>query len=257
MKVVILAGGFGTRISEETHLIPKPLIEIGDKPIIWHIMKIYSSYGFNDFIICLGYKGREIKNYFANYYLLQNDFTIDFSNDFKVTKHENNVEPWKITLIDTGLNTMTGGRVKRIKEFIGKNTFMLTYGDGLSNVNINDLIHYHNQHGKLATVTAAQPQGRFGALNITNNNEVVSFREKPKGDGAWVNGGYFVLEPEIFDLIDDDQTVLEQKPLEDLAKKNQLMAFKHNDFWYPMDTLRDKNYLNGLWDSGQAPWKVW
>jgi glucose-1-phosphate cytidylyltransferase len=257
MKVVILAGGFGTRISEETHLIPKPLIEIGDKPIIWHIMKLYSYYGYNDFIICLGYRGRDIKDYFVNYYLTQNDLTIDFNDDFKVTKHPSIIEPWKVTLIDTGLETMTGGRVKRIKDLVGDNKFMLTYGDGLSNVNINDLLTYHKQHGKLATVTATQPQGRFGALNIDNNNQVTSFKEKPKGDGAWINGGFFVFEPDIFELIENDQTILEQEPLEQLTKKDQLMAFTHNSFWYPMDTLRDKKHLNDIWNSGNAPWKVW
>lgn len=257
MKVVILAGGYGTRISEESRFLPKPLIEVGNKPIIWHIMKIYSYYGFNDFIICLGYKGRDIKKYFADYYLEQSDITFDLSNENKMLIHSSFVEPWKVTLVNTGVDTMTGGRIKRIESYVGNNPFMLTYGDGLSDINIKELVSFHKQHGKLATVTATQPQGRFGALNLIKNNQVAAFQEKPKGDGAWINGGFFVFQPEIFKLIDDDQIILEREPLEKLANNNQLMAYKHNGFWFPMDTLRDKNYLSGLWEKGNAPWKIW
>ncbi|GAV22602.1 glucose-1-phosphate cytidylyltransferase [Carboxydothermus pertinax] len=256
MKVVILAGGFGTRISEESHLKPKPMIEIGGMPILWHIMKIYSYYGFNDFIICLGYKGYYIKEYFAHYYLHGSNVTFDFRYSNQMIIHDHKVEPWKVTLVDTGIDTMTGGRIKRIQPYIGNETFMLTYGDGVADVDINKLIQFHRKHKKIATVTAAQPSGRFGALNI-ENDEVISFIEKPQGDGGWVNAGFFVLEPEVFNYIEGDQTIWEKEPLETLAKNGQLMAYKHYGFWQPMDTMRDKNLLEELWKSGKAPWKLW
>jgi glucose-1-phosphate cytidylyltransferase len=255
MKVVILAGGFGTRLSEETDIKPKPMVEIGGKPILWHIMKIYSAYGFNNFIICLGYKGYVIKEYFANYFLHMSDVTIDLkSNQMEI--HNVKTEPWRVTLIDTGLNTMTGGRIKRIQPYIGNETFMLTYGDGVGNINIRELLEFHKKHGKYATLTAVQPSGRFGALDL-NGNEIKAFKEKPKGDGAWINGGFFVLEPQIFDYIEGDETIWERDPLENLAKDGQLMAYKHTGFWKPMDTLRDKRELEALWQSGNPPWKVW
>ncbi|TKI56518.1 glucose-1-phosphate cytidylyltransferase [Brevibacillus antibioticus] len=254
MKVVILAGGYGTRIGEETHLRPKPLIEIGDWPIICHIMSIYSKYGFHDFIICLGYKGYMIKEYFAHYFLHHSDVTFDFRKDNQVTFHNHNTAPWRVTLIDTGKDTGTGGRVKRIKKYVGEDTFMLTYGDGLSDINIEQLVKFHRTHKKLATITTTQPPGRFGALDIANGNTVTGFQEKPKGDGGWINAGFFVMEPGVFDYIAGDETVLEKEPLESLAKANQLMAFKHTGFWQPMDTLRDKNYLEELWKSGKAAW---
>lgn len=257
MKVVILAGGYGTRISEESHTKPKPMIEIGGKPILWHIMKIYTAYGFNDFIICLGYKGYCIKEYFANYFLHESDVTFDFQNNNKRIIHTNTAESWKVTLINTGLDTMTGGRVKRIQPYIGNEPFMLTYGDGVSNVNISDLVAYHKKHGKLATVTSTQPKGRFGALNVSYTDEVEEFHEKPQEDGSWINAGFFVMQPEVFDYIDGDRTVLEGEPLEKLAGERQIMAYKHKGFWQPMDTLRDKMLLEKLWDSGKAPWKVW
>jgi glucose-1-phosphate cytidylyltransferase len=257
MKVVILAGGFGTRISEESHLKPKPMIEIGERPILWHIMKIYSSHGFNDFIICLGYKGYCIKEYFAHYFLHEADVTFDFRNKNERMVHHNLAEPWTVTLVNTGVETMTGGRVKRVKEYIGNETFMLTYGDGVADINIKALVDFHKSHGKLATVSSIQPLGRFGALDIDNSNLVRGFKEKPKGDGAWINGGFFVMEPSVLDYIDNDATVLEKEPLEKLAHDGQLLAFKHSGFWQPMDTLRDKNHLDGLWKSGTAPWKVW
>ncbi len=256
MKVVILAGGTGTRLSEETDLKPKPMIEIGGKPILWHIMKIYSHYGFNDFVVCLGYKGYIIKEYFANYFLHQSDVTIDMKNN-KMEIHDCKAEPWKVTLVDTGLNTMTGGRIKRIREFIGKKTFMLTYGDGVSNVDIKKLLQFHKKQGKLATVTSVQPSGRFGAISLDNRDIVLSFQEKPKGDGAWINGGFFVLEPKIFDYIKGDETLWEREPLENLSRDRQLVAFKHRGFWQPMDTLRDKIHLENLWQSGKANWKIW
>lgn len=256
MKVVILSGGFGTRLSEETVLKPKPMVEIGGKPILWHIMKLYSSFGFNDFIICLGYKGYVIKEYFSNYFLHMSDVTIDLcSNNTEI--HNNYCEPWKITLVDTGLDTMTGGRLKRIMPYVDDKPFMLTYGDGVSDVNILELLNYHNFHEKLVTVTAAQPGGKFGALNLDENNRVISFLEKPKEEGGWVNAGFFVMQPEIFNYIEGDNSILERKPLENLAKTGQLMAYKHSGFWQPMDTLRDKNFLEDLWQSGKAPWKVW
>jgi glucose-1-phosphate cytidylyltransferase len=255
LKVVILAGGFGTRLSEETDIKPKPMVEIGGKPILWHIMKIYSSYGFNDFIICLGYKGYIIKEFFANYFLHTSDVTIDLK-DNKIEVHSVKAEPWKVTLVDTGLNTMTGGRIKRIKPFVENQTFMLTYGDGVGNIDIKKLLEFHKSHGKYATLTAVQPSGRFGALHL-EGDKVKEFEEKPKGDGAWVNGGFFVLEPQIFDYIEGDETIWEKEPLENLAKDGQLMAYKHTGFWKPMDTLRDKRELELLWQSGNPPWKIW
>jgi len=257
MKVVILAGGFGSRLSEETDLKPKPMVEIGGKPILWHIMKIYSHYGFNDFVICLGYKGYYIKEYFAHYYLHQCDVTFDFRNNNERIIHKHAAEPWKVTLVDTGHNTLTGGRVKRISEYIGDETFMMTYGDGVGNVDLKELLNFHKSHKKYSTVTSVQPSGRFGAININDNNEVTSFQEKPKGDGAWINGGFFVLEPEIFNYIEGDSSIWERDPMENLAKDNQMVAFKHQKFWKPMDTLRDKIELERLWDTGEAPWKIW
>lgn len=257
MKVVILAGGFGSRLSEETDLKPKPMVEIGGKPILWHIMKIYSHYGFNDFVICLGYKGYYIKEYFAHYYLHQCDVTFDFRNNNERIIHKHTAEPWKVTLVDTGHNTLTGGRVKRISEYIGDETFMMTYGDGVGNVDLQELLSFHKSHKKYSTVTSVQPSGRFGAININDNNEVTSFQEKPKGDGAWINGGFFVLEPEIFDYIEGDSSIWERDPMENLAKDNQMAAFKHQKFWKPMDTLRDKIELERLWNTGEAPWKIW
>ena len=255
MKAVILAGGFGTRISEETQLKPKPLIEIGGMPLLWHIMKIYSSHGINDFIICCGYRGYLIKEYFVNYSLHMSDVTLDIQkNEIKV--HKKLAEPWKITLIDTGLNTMTGGRLKRIKEYLSDESFCFTYGDGLSDVNITELIKFHKKNKTLATVTAVQPPGRFGILNM-KDTKIVDFKEKPAGDHNWINGGYFVLEPSVIDYIDDDTTVWEQEPLEKLAKEGQISAYQHTNFWQPLDTLREKNILEELWDSGNAPWKSW
>jgi glucose-1-phosphate cytidylyltransferase len=256
MKVVILAGGFGTRLSEETELKPKPMIEIGGKPILWHIMKIYSHYGFNEFIICLGYKGYIIKEYFANYYRHHSDLTIDFSSN-AMQVHNSQAEPWKVTLIDTGQDTFTGGRVKRIQQYTEGKPFMLTYGDGVGEVNIRDLVRYHQENKKLLTVTAVQPSGRFGALNINEINEVNSFTEKPKGDGTWINGGFFVCQPDVFRYIEGDSTIFEREPMENLAKDGQMIAFKHHGFWKPMDTLRDKNELNDLWMKGEAKWKNW
>jgi len=257
MKVLLLAGGLGTRLSEETDIRPKPMVEIGGKPILWHIMKLYSKYGFNEFVILLGYRGYYIKEYFANYFLHQSDVTIDMqSGSMKVLN--NSSEPWKVTLLDTGIDSMTGGRVKRAEEFVGDETFMLTYGDGVSDVNIKELVDFHHSHGKAVTMTSAQPDGRFGALDIDENNQVVSFQEKPKGDGSWINAGFFVCEPKVFDYIKDgDNTVFEQAPLMDLAKEGEIFTFKHNGFWKPMDTLRDKQQLQKLWESKKAPWKVW
>jgi len=253
MKVVILAGGLGTRLSEETDLKPKPMVEIGGRPIIWHIMKSYSQFGFNDFIICLGYKGYVVKEYFANYFLHQSDVTIDLQNN-SVETHGCSAEPWKVTLVDTGKDTMTGGRIKRIKNYVGNETFMLTYGDGVSNVNIKKLVEFHKAGGKAATVTAVQPEGKFGALDMDDHGNVHSFSEKPRGDGAWINGGFFVLEPKVFNYIKDDSTIWEREPLERLAKENDLVAFKHEGFWRPMDTLRDKRELDAMWNSGKAEW---
>jgi len=255
MKVVILAGGRGTRISEETEVLPKPMIQIGGKPILWHVMKAYSHFGFNDFVICLGYKGYVIKEYFANYFLHSSDLTLDLStNNIKV--HGSKAEPWKVTLIDTGLETMTGGRIKRVEEYVERKPFLLTYGDGIGNVDICKLIEFHQSKGRLATVTAVQLEGRFGALNIEDGDKVSSFVEKPRGDGAWINGGFFVLEPGIFKYIKDDSVIWEKEPLEKLAKDGQLNAFKHNGFWKCMDTLRDKIELDQLWNAGNAPLKL-
>ena len=256
MKVVILAGGLGTRLSEETDLKPKPMVEIGGKPIVWHIMKIYSHYGFNDFVICLGYKGYMIKEYFANYFLHQSDVTIDLKEN-KMEVHDCKVEAWKITLIDTGFSTMTGGRIKRVRRYLGDETFMLTYGDGVANIKIDALLEFHRRHGKLATITSVQPSGRFGALELDGNDNVISFLEKPRGDGASINGGFFVLEPKVVEYIHDDETLWEKEPLENLAKDSQLVAYRHDGFWKPMDTLRERNELEGLWISGRAKWKVW
>jgi glucose-1-phosphate cytidylyltransferase len=256
MKVVILAGGLGTRLSEETIIKPKPMVEIGGKPILWHIMKIYSHYGFNEFIICLGYKGYIIKEFFANYFLHQSDITFDIANN-KMEIHNNNSEPWKVTLVDTGDSTMTGGRLLRVKDYIGNNTFMMTYGDGVGNIKIDELIKSHKRSKQIATLTSAQPSGRFGALKIDNDDLVSSFHEKPKGDGTWVNAGFFVLEPKIFNSLKNDSTVFEKEPLQNLANEKQLKAFKHEGFWMPMDKLSDKHDLENLWSSGNAPWKIW
>lgn len=257
MKVVILAGGFGTRISEESHLKPKPMIEIGDQPILWHIMKGYSYYGFNEFIICAGYKQQIIKEYFSEYYLHRSDITFDFSRDNTKLIHNNVAEPWKVTIVDTGLNTLTGGRVKRVKDYIGDETFMLTYGDGVSDVNISELLDFHKKGGKLATMTAIQPGGRFGTLDIDDSSIIRHFAEKRKEDGGWINGGYMVLEPEILDYIEGDQTIFERDPLERLSEEGQLQAYKYDGFWQCMDTMRDKLYLEELLEQGKAPWKVW
>jgi glucose-1-phosphate cytidylyltransferase len=254
MKAVILAGGLGTRISEESHLKPKPMITIGGKPIIWHIMKLYSYHGVNEFVICLGYKGYVIKEYFANYFLHMSDVTFDMANN-KMEVHHQHAEPWKVTLVDTGEESMTGGRLKAVQEYVGDETFCFTYGDGVSDIDIGELIDFHKQHGKSATVTAIQPPGRYGALNI-DESTVKNFQEKPAGDGAWINGGFFVLEPSVFDLIDAPETSWEAEPLINLAAQKELMAFHHSGFWQAMDTLRDKNYLEKLCRTG-APWKVW
>ena len=255
MKVVILAGGLGTRISEETEIKPKPMVEIGGMPILWHIMKIYSSQGFNEFIICLGYKGFLIKEYFANYFLHLSDVTIELSTG-KIKVHDCKSEEIKLTLIDTGISTQTGGRIKRVKEYIGDEPFMLTYGDGLADINVKDLVAFHKKSKKLATVTAVLPPGRFGSL-VLNRGDVIKFEEKPSGDGGWINGGFFVLEPEILNYIEDDNTYWEREPMANLASDGQLSAYKHEGFWKPMDTLRDKTELENLWNSGKAPWKIW
>lgn len=257
MKVVILAGGLGTRLSEETVLKPKPMVEIGGMPILWHIMKIYSAHGFNDFVVCLGYKGYVVKEYFANYFLHKSDVTIDLKNN-SVEVHESEAEPWKITLVDTGDNSMTGGRIKRIQKYVNDETFMLTYGDGVGDINIKDLVEYHKGHGKLCTVTSVQPSGRFGALDLSSENEVRSFLEKPKGDGSWINGGYMVCEPGVFDFITEgDSTVWEQEPMQNIALAGEMNAFKHHGFWRPMDTLKDKHDLNEMWEKRNSPWKTW
>lgn len=256
MKAVILAGGLGTRLSEETTLRPKPMIEIGGKPILWHIMKCYSSYGINDFIICCGYKGYVIKEYFANYFLHTSDVTFDMQKN-QMQVHAHHTEPWKVTLVDTGESTMTGGRLRRVRPYLAnEEQFCFTYGDGVSDVNINELIAFHRSHGKLATITATRPPGRFGALNF-DGNTLLSFKEKPDGDGGWINGGFFVLSPKVIDYIEDDSTSWEKAPLETLAKEKQLNAYFHSGFWQPMDTLRDKTYLEELWQSGNVPWKRW
>lgn len=257
MKVILLAGGFGTRISEESHLKPKPMIEIGDKPILWHIMKEYSFHGFNDFVICCGYKAYVIKEYFADYYLHNSDITFDFRNGNGMEVHMNTAEPWRVTLVDTGLNTMTGGRVKRVQPYIGNGTFMLTYGDGVSDVDIKALLDFHRSHGKLATITTVNVGQRFGVLEIEKDGTISSFREKSDDDGSVINAGYMVLEPEVFDYIEGDGTIFERTPLERLACEGQLMAYKHEGFWQCMDTQRDKQKLEEFWTSGKAPWKVW
>ena len=257
MKAVILAGGMGTRISEETAFKPKPMVEIGGKPLLWHILKIYSAHNINEFIICCGYKGYLIKEYFANYFLHMSDVTFDISTN-KMEVHQRHAEPWRVTLVDTGEKTMTGGRLKRVSEYIsGDDAFCFTYGDGVANVDITALIKFHRGHGAKATLTSVFPPGRFGALDITLDQRVSTFREKPKGDGGQVNGGFFVLSPVILELLDGDSTVWEGDPLETLAKSGQLKAFRHEGFWQPMDTLRDKQHLEELWHSGKAPWKVW
>jgi len=256
MKTVILAGGFGTRFSEETEFRPKPMIEIGGRPILWHIMKHYSHYGFNDFVICLGYRGYMIKEYFSNYFLHMADVRINLTdNSLEVLRRK--AEPWKVTLVDTGLSTMTGGRLKRMREFLGNDPFLMTYGDGLADVDLESLVSFHRSSGKLATVTAVQPSGRFGALEISDRNEVFSFSEKPKGDGSWINGGFFALEPGVFDFIEGDDSIFERGPLESLANAGNLGAFRHRGFWKAMDTQRDKHELESLWASGRASWKSW
>lgn len=257
MKVVILAGGFGTRISEESYLVPKPMVEIGGKPLIWHIMKFYLSFGFNEFIVCCGYKQFVIKEFFANYFLHMSDITFDFTEGNQMIVHSNKSEPWKVTLVDTGVNTMTGGRIRRVKDFIGNETFMMTYGDGVSNVDIHRLVRFHISQKRIATLTAIQPGGRFGTLDIDANSRISSFREKSKEDGGWINGGFMVLNSGVFDYIDGDQTTFEREPLERLAREGQLSAYKHYGFWQCMDTLRDKELLERLWDSGKAPWNIW
>ncbi len=258
MKVVILAGGLGTRISEESHLKPKPMIEIGDRPILWHIMKIYSHYGFNDFVICLGYKGYIIKEFFDDYYLHMSDVTFDFTNGNGVTIHQNVAEPWKVTLVDTGLHAQTGARVKKIQKYIGDEPFFLTYGDGVSDININTLLEQHKAAGKIATVTAVQPGGRFGVLDIDDSNNISRFAEKAKEDGGWINAGFMVLQPEVFNyLSNDDECVFEHNPMVNMARDGQLSAYKHTGFWQCMDTQRDKGTLEDLWTRGIAPWKGW
>ena len=257
MKVVILAGGFGTRLSEETGVKPKPMVEIGDKPILWHIMKIYAAHGLHDFIICLGYKGSIIKEYFANYHLNGSDLTFDLKNN-EMKVHNTGVEPWMVHLVDTGDGTMTGGRLKRVRDYIGDETFCFTYGDGVSSVNVGELIAFHKSHGTLATITAVQPPGRFGAFDLEHGRDTVpAFIEKPEGDGAWINSGFFVLEPGVMEYIDGDHIAWEKEPLERLADDGQLTAYRHNGYWQPMDTLRDKHVLEELWQNGEAPWKVW
>jgi glucose-1-phosphate cytidylyltransferase len=256
MKVLILAGGLGSRLSEETILKPKPMIELGGKPVLWHIMKIYSFYGYNEFVILCGYKGYLIKEYFAHYFLHMADMTIDLTSNI-VTHHNNQAEPWKVTLIDTGLDTMTGGRIKRVQKYVGNEPFMLTYGDGVADINIPELVAFHKSHNKLVTMTSVLPEGRFGALNINNSNMVNSFQEKPRGDGSWINGGFFVCQPEVFNYITDDNTVFEKEPLENLAHEGQLFTYKHHGFWRPMDTQRDKNQLEDLIVNKKAPWVKW
>lgn len=256
MKAVILAGGAGTRISEETISRPKPMVEIGGRPILWHIMNIYSHYGVTDFVVCCGFKGYMIKEYFANYNAHLSDISVDLATG-NIKYFNCKAEPWKVELIDTGVSTMTGGRLKRIKEHVGEDTFMLTYGDGVADVNITKALEFHKHHSKVATVTAVQPSGRFGSLSIGSDDEVADFVEKPVGDGGWINGGFFIFNSKIFDYIEDDSTVLEKDPLETLAKEKQLAAYKHNGFWRPMDTMRDKEELERIWHSGHAPWKVW
>ena len=256
MKAVILAGGLGTRLSEETVLKPKPMVELGEHPVLWHIMKLYSHYGVNDFVICAGYKSYQIKEYFRNYWIHNCDVTFDMrSHDVEV--HQDANEPWRVTVVDTGAETPTGGRIQRIRDYVDGETFLLTYGDGVADVDIGATVEYHRAHGKLATVTAVQPVGRFGALDLTDEQAVLSFEEKPTGDGGWVNGGFFVLEPGVFDYLGDGDAMWEKAPLEGIASAGELAAYKHEGFWQPMDTLRDKQMLEALWDRGKAPWKVW
>ncbi len=255
MKAIILAGGLGTRISEETNIKPKPMVEIGNKPILWHIMKIYSAHGINEFVICLGYKGYLIKEYFANYYLHMSDVTFDMNNN-SMEVHQNTAEPWKVTLVDTGDNTMTGGRLWRVADYLDQEDFCFTYGDGVADVDIAKLVSFHRKQKTIATVTAVQPPGRFGTLNITGN-KIQEFNEKPKGDGSWINGGFFVLSPQVINYLKDDQTIWEKEPLQRLAREGQLSSYIHRGFWQPMDTLRDKVRLDELWNSGNAPWKIW
>jgi glucose-1-phosphate cytidylyltransferase len=255
MKAVILAGGLGTRISEESNTRPKPMIEIGGKPILWHILKIYSAHGVTDFVICCGYKGYMIKEYFANYFLHMSDVTFDMKHN-RMDVHSNNAEPWRVTLVDTGEDTMTGGRLRRVREHLGEDDFCFTYGDGVGDIDIRASIDFHKREGRLATLTATQPPGRFGSINL-DGHRINSFQEKPQGDGGWINGGFFVLNPKVIDLVDGDQSVWEREPLEQLAADQNLNAWFHRGFWQPMDTLRDKTHLEELWASGRAPWKVW
>lgn len=259
MKAVILAGGLGTRLSEETSIRPKPMVEVGGMPILWHIMKIYYCHGISEFVICCGFKGYVIKEYFANYWLHRSDVTFTFDGEGKDTQiHKSGVEKWQVTLVDTGVATMTGGRLKRVRGYIGDETFCLTYGDGIGNININEAVSFHRQQGRLATLTAVQPSGRFGAFTLAEGQNVINhFREKPKEENAWINGGFFVLEPKVTDYIEGDSTVWEREPLDALVSDNQLSAYRHHGFWHPMDTLRDKNHLESIWDSGEAPWKIW
>ena len=257
MKVVILAGGFGTRISEESYLKPKPMIEIGEKPILWHIMKMYSCHGFNEFVICCGYKQHVIKQWFADYYLHNSDITFDFTQDNKMIVHNNNLEPWKVTLIDTGLNTMTGGRIKRVREYLDGGPFMLTYGDGVSDVDLSAVLKLHQESGKMVTITTVQPGGRFGILDIEDDGTITNFKEKKKEDGGWINAGFMVIEQGIFDLIEGDATVFEQYPLAEAARRGEMNAYIHEGFWQCMDTKREKELLEKLWASGEAPWKQW
>ncbi len=257
MKVVILAGGYGTRISEESQFKPKPMIEVGSMPILWHIMKLYSSYGFNEFVICAGYKQHVIKEWFADYFLHTSDITFDFTQDDKIIVHNKKAEKWKVTVVDTGLDTMTGGRLKRVKNFIGDEPFFMTYGDGVSNVNINELLEFHKNHGKMATLTAVKPDSRFGVLDISESNQINAFREKSQIDSGYINAGFMVLEPKVLDYIKDDTIMFEREPLGDLAENKELMCYKHNGFWQCMDTLRDKQKLEKLWNENIAPWKVW
>jgi glucose-1-phosphate cytidylyltransferase len=255
MKAVILAGGLGSRISEESHLRPKPMIEIGGKPIIWHVMKIYSHFGINEFVVCLGYKGYLLKEYFANYFLHMSDVTFDMAQN-RMQIHDQHAEPWRVTLVDTGEHTMTGGRLQRVRKYLGNETFCMSYGDGVADIDLDALVKFHQSHGKLATVTAVQPPGRFGALEV-QGNQVHSFQEKPQGDGGWINGGFFVLEPSALDYVTNDSTVWEQEPMRQLALRGELMSHFHHGFWQPMDTLRDRNLLEERWESGQAPWRLW
>lgn len=255
-KVVILAGGSGSRLAEETEIRPKPLVEIGGRPILWHIMKIYSKFGLNDFVICLGYKGYMIKEYFANYDLHMSDVTFDLSSNSTIV-HYRRAEPWRITLVDTGNATMTGGRIRRVRDYIGERDFCLTYGDGLAEIDVAALLAYHDKRGLPATITAVQPAGRFGALNLDSDDNVLGFDEKPRGDGSWINGGFLVLSPKVIDYIEGDETVFEQKPLQQLSAEGKLAAYRHTGFWHPMDTLRDKRHLEDLWATGSAPWRMW